>query len=82
MYGGAVVACKSSYQKAVADRSTEAEFYALVEYGKMMLYIRSVIEDLGIDQTFASPIFEDNKGAIDIIRSGKPTKRVRHVDTK
>ena len=66
----------------MADSSTEAEFYALVECAKMMLYLRSVLEDLGINQTFATPIFEDNKGAIDIVRSGKPTKRVHHVDTK
>ena len=82
MYAGAVVAYKLAYQKSVADSSTEAEFYALVECAKMMLYLRSVLEDLGINQTFATPIFEDNKGAIDIVRSGKPTKRVRHVDTK
>ena len=82
MYVGAVVAYKSVYQKSVADRSTEAEFYVLVECAKMMMYLRSVLEDLGIDQTFATPIFEDNKGAIGIVRSGKPTKRVRHVDTK
>ena len=82
MYAGAVVAYKSAYQKSVADSSTEAEFYALVECAKMMLYLRSVLEDLGINQTFATPIFEDNKGAIDIVRSGKPTKRVCHVDTK
>ena len=82
IYGGAVVAYKSCYQKTVADSSTEAEFYALVECGKMMLYIRSILNDLGLDQDLASPIFEDNKGAIDIVNSGKPTKRVRHVDTK
>ena len=82
MYAGAVVAYKSAYQKSVADSSTEAEFYALVECAKMMLYLRSVLEDLGINQTFATSIFEDNKGAIDIVCSGKPTKRVCHVDTK
>ena len=82
IFGGAVIAYKSSYQKSVADSSTEAEFYALVECGKMMLYIRSILDELGIEQTFASTIYEDNKGAIDIVNSGAPTKRVRHVDTK
>ena len=82
MYGGAVIAYKSGYQKTVADSSTEAEFYALVEAGKMILYLRSVLHELGISQDYASVLYEDNKGAIDIVHSGKPTKRVRHVDIK
>ena len=82
IFGGAVVAYKSRYQKTIADSSTEAEFYALVELGKMLLYLRSVLDDLGIPQDFASVIYEDNKGVIDIVNSGKPTKRARHVDTK
>ena len=82
IFGGAVITHKSSYQQTIAHSSTEAEFYTLVEAGKMLLYLCSVLDELGIEQEFASVIYEDNKGAIDIVKSGKPIKRVRHVDTK
>ena len=80
--GGAVVAYKTINQKSVALSSTEAEFYALAEAGKMMLYIRSILNDLALDQTKASILFEDNQGCICMTDARKPTKRTRHVDIR
>ena len=82
MYAGALIAYKSNFQKVPALSSTEAEFSALVDGGKSILYIRSVLSDLGIEQHHATPVYEDNQGAIAIIQSRQPTKRIRHVDTK
>ena len=41
-----------------------------------------MLDELGIDQQFASIIYEDNKGVIDIVKSGEPTKRIRYTDAK
>lgn len=82
MYGGCAIAFKTAFQKAVSLSSTEAEFYALVEGGKMLLYLRSILEDLGIEQLNATSVYEDNQGCLQMVNTQQPTKRMRHVDTK
>ena len=82
IYAGAVIVFKTSFQKAIANSSTEAEFFALSEGSRLMLYIRSILEEIGMEQEFASPIYEDNQGCLLMVNSGKPTKRARHIDIK
>ena len=78
---GAVVAYKSKFQRTVALSSTEAEFSAACETGKMILYLRSILEELQVEQTQATVMYEDNMGALLMANSGQPTKRTRHVET-
>ena len=47
---GASVIYKTFIQRVVALSSTEAEFYALAEAGKMTLYLRLVLADLNFEQ--------------------------------
>ena len=79
--GGSIV-YKTILQKTVALSSTEAEFYALTDTGKLVLYVRMVLSDLGIDQNDATSIYEDNRGCLQMTQALKPTKRTRHVETK
>jgi hypothetical protein len=44
----------------VAGSSTEAEFMAAYDTGKMILFIRSILWDLHIPQEAATVLFEDN----------------------
>ena len=48
----------------------------------MILYIRSILDDIGLDQDKATTLFEDNQGALLMANSGQPTKRTRHMNTK
>ena len=82
MFGGAAVVYKTILQRTIALSSTEAEFYALTEAGKLILYIRFVLADLGIEQMNATNIYEDNKGCLEMTQALKPTKRTRHVETR
>jgi hypothetical protein len=50
--------------------------------GKMVLFIRSILFDLGIPQQAASVIYEDNDGATAMANAQKPTSRTRHMDTR
>ena len=61
-----------------------AEFIviAVCEAGKNSLYIRSILEDLGIDQDQAIIIYKDNQGAIAMANSGKPIKMTQYIDTR
>ena len=45
------------------------------DFGKMMLYTRSILWDLGIPQELASFLYED-------AMAQKPTTRTRHMDIK
>ena len=80
-YGGAVIAYKSKFQKTVALSSTEAEFAAACEAGKIILYLRTILEELGMEQEKATILYEDNQGALMMANASQPTRRTRHVDT-
>ena len=79
---GTSVYYKTKFQPTIALSSTEAEFTAACDAAKVILYIRSILEDLGIDQSMATTLYEDNQGALLMANSGQPTKRTRHIDTK
>ena len=62
--------------------STEAEFIAACEAAKVILYVRSILEDSGIDQLKATILYADNQGALLMANGGQPTKRTRHMKTR
>ena len=82
MVAGAAVVYKTHYQRAVALSSTEAEFVSASDAGKVALYIRSLLHDLGFAQDHPTPLRIDNKGALHMVTAGAPTKRTRHVDIR
>ena len=81
-FGGGAVVYKTILQRTIALSSTEAEFYALTEAGKLVLYIRHVLKDVHIEQTQPTTIYEDNRGCLQMTQALKPTKRTRHVDSR
>ena len=81
-FAGAAVIYKTIIQRVIALSSTEAEFYALAEEGKLVLYLRMVLADLGFVQIEPTAVYEDNRGALQVTQASKPTKRMRHVETR
>lgn len=71
--GGAAIHYKTRYQDNVALSSTEAEFIAACDAAKMTLYLRSILEETGIEQHHATLIFVDNTGALLMANAGQPT---------
>lgn len=82
LLAGALIYWKSRYQPTIAMSSTEAEFYAASDSGKVALYIRSILGDIDIEQHQATTMFEDNNGALMMANAGQPTKRTRHIDIR
>jgi transposase InsO family protein len=78
--GGAAVVFKTKQQDVIATSSTEAEFVCAVHTGKIVKYLRSILHELGFTQTSPTTIFEDNRAAIAMVNSTKPTTRSRHID--
>ena len=81
-FAGAVVYYKTKYQPTIAHSSTEAEFMSACDAGKISLYLRSILDELGIDQRMATVLYEDNQGALMMGNAQMPTKRTRHMDIK
>ena len=82
MLAGGVIAYKSKYQATVALSSTEAEFTAAAEAGKTILYLRSVLQELGFPQYQPTTLFIDNQGALFMANAKQPTRQTRFMDTK
>ena len=81
MFGGAVIAYKSKIQKTIALSSTEAEFMAACDAGKTILYLRTILDEMGVDQEEATVLYEDNQGALLMANAQQPTRRTRHLET-
>ena len=79
---GGAVHFKTKIQEDVAHSSTEAEFVAANEAGKMAKYLRSILDQIGISQEEATVILIDNSGALMMANAQQPTRRTRHMDIK
>ena len=55
---------------------------AAYDTGKMILFVRSVLWDLGIPQEAATVLYEDNDACTAMGNAKKPTPRTRHMDIK
>jgi hypothetical protein len=82
MLAGGVIAYKSKYQPTTTLSSTEAEFTAALEAGKTVLYLQSILHELGFSQYLPTILYEDNTGALHMANTQQPTRRTRHMDTK
>jgi hypothetical protein len=82
MLAGAAIFYKTRYQPTVALSSTEAEFAAAADAGKAALYLRSILQELGVEQLLPTVIYEDNNGARLMTNAQQPTRRTRHVELK
>ena len=79
---GGPIAYKTRLQPTVAMSSTEAKFMVACDAVKMMLFIRTIMWELGIPQHAATVIYEDNDGATAMVNAQKPTSRTRHMDIR
>jgi hypothetical protein len=82
MFAGGVVGYRTRFQDTIAHSSTEAEFTAACDAGKLILYFRSLLEDMEISQPNATLLYKDNNGALLMANAQQPTRRTRHLDIK
>ena len=78
---GAPVAMKSKMQDIVTLSVTEAELIAATECVKEMLYVRKVIESIGLQVKYPMIIQVDNKGAKDLMNNWSVGGRTKHFNT-
>lgn len=78
-FAGGPVTWYSGKQIPTATSATEAELYALSDAVKEAMFIRNVLEELGVKHDRGTLLMEDNTAAIDIAGDPKHHARVKHM---
>lgn len=77
--GPCLVSWKTTKQKCVALFTSKAEFIALSECLKELMWLRDMLGEIGFQQEAPTKIYEDNAGAIAWAGS---QKRRKHIDIR
>ena len=79
---GGAISWSSKQQSRVADSSTDAEYLSLGHTSKEAIYIRQLLEELGLDMSKPTLIYGDNQGAIALTKNPQFHERTRHIRIK
>jgi Reverse transcriptase (RNA-dependent DNA polymerase) len=79
---GALISWKSRGQKSVTLSSTEAEYIALAELCTEIIFIKMVIESIGMTVKTPVTLHADNIGAIFLAGNSNTGKRTKHIDVR
>ncbi|KAF1318037.1 Integrase catalytic core protein, partial [Globisporangium splendens] len=82
MLCGGPIAWRATFQKTVALSTTEAEYMALCDCVKECVWMRTLLKNIGLEQYEATPIFEDNQGAIALAKNIGYQARTKHNDIR
>jgi hypothetical protein len=82
MAGGAVC-WKSAKQTLVTLSSTEAELVALTEGSNYVMWLRYILEDMLLDVSRPTTVYQDNESTIALVNNEKTRQqRTRHINCK
>lgn len=79
---GAPVNWLSKKQPIVADSTTVAEYIAITEAVKDVIWTRCLLSELGLGQRESTPIHVDNTAARQLAADPKFHSRTKHIDVK
>jgi hypothetical protein len=78
-FGGALIDWNSNLHMVIEQSSSEAELVSAFVTGRTVVYYRQFLEELGLRQTTASIIHEDNTSCIAQSKNPVNSRRVRHM---
>jgi len=79
--GGTFLSWKSKLQNRVALSTTEAEYIAISEAVKEMIWLRNFLNELGKEQDNAS-MFSDSQNAISLAKNPVFHSRCKHIQLR
>ena len=79
---GDPVSWSSKKQRVVALSTCEAELYAEAAAIQEVLWLRGLMEELGLHTQTGSTVYGDNQSAIAVSENGVKGERTKHVDVK
>jgi len=82
MLNGAAVSWSVKRQTSVALSTCEAEYVALVEAVKEVVWMRLLLSELGFKQDSATIVFEDNQSTIRVAENPVLHGRSKHIDIR
>jgi ribonuclease HI len=77
--GTTAVSWMSRLQKIVAISTTEAEYVAVTEAGKELIWLKGLLTELGFIQKHNS-LYSDSKSAIHLAKNYTFHSRTKHID--
>lgn len=80
--GSAAVSWSCKKQATVATSSAEAEYISAWEAACEIVWLRRILQDLGISQAEATSLFIDSQSAIKLAKNPVFHSKTKHVDTK
>ena len=82
LLNGGPVAWSSRRQTCVALSTTEAEYMAACEAAKEAVWLRRLLNEIGVKQSNPIPLLCDNQSAIKLVHNPEFHQRTKHVDVK
>jgi hypothetical protein len=82
LFHGNPVAWKSKGQHCVTLSTTEAEYIALSQAVAECLFLKQVIESVGLKVEAPIRVNEDNTGAIDLASNWSTNSNIKHIDVR
>ena len=79
--GGTAVSWASKLQKIVALSTTEAEYVAITEAGKEMVWLQSFLEELG-KKNEKGILHSDSQSAIFLVKNPTFHSRTKHIQLR
>ena len=79
LLGGAAITWSRRKQSSVALSAVEAEYMALSVATQEAIWLRQLQEELGMEESGPTLIYEDNQGAISMAKNPVFHKRTKHI---
>ena len=80
--GKSLISWASKKQSIVALSSTEAEYVALCSATQETVWLRNLLQDIGLSQKEPTCVAEHNQGAMCLAKNPKDHNRTKHIDIK
>ena len=66
----------------MALSTTEAEYLALSHATQEAMWLRTLLDGMGFNQTEPTTMFKDNQGTIELAKNPSHHSRTKHIDIK
>ena len=82
LLSGAATTWLSRKQPTVTLSTSEAEYVAMSSAAQEIIWLRSLLNELGLSTRDPTILFEDNRGAIALSKNPVSHKRTKHIDIR